>query len=86
MGNQYVFQTIDQRAKGQRAFSITSKSLLNKDIIATIEDAVKDLEKKEADTIRVKVSFTLQNSKTPKDSQPKDEHKPLKEFQADTQL
>ena len=67
-------------------FSITSTTIPNKDIIATIEDAVKDLEKKEADTIRVKVSFTLQNSKTPKDSQPKDEHKPLKEFQADTQL
>ena len=82
--------TKGQRAKGPSQlllnFSITSKSLLNKDIIATIEDAVKDLEKKEADTIRVKVNFTLQNSKTPKDSQPKDEHKPLKEFQADTQL
>ena len=35
-------------------FSITSKTLLNKDIIATIEDAVKDLEKEEADTIRAK--------------------------------
>ena len=34
--------------------SITSKTLSNKDIIATIEDAVKDLEKEEADTIRVK--------------------------------
>ena len=33
-------------------FSITSKTLPNKDIIATIEDAVKDLEKEEADTIR----------------------------------
>ena len=75
----------DHPAKGFN-FSITSKKLPGKDIIATIEDAVKDLEKKEADTIRVKVSFTLQNSKTPKDSQPKDEHKPLKEFQADTQL
>ena len=28
-------------------FSITSKTLPNKDIIATIEDAVKDLEKEE---------------------------------------
>ena len=35
-------------------FSITSKTLPNKDIIATIEDAVKDLEKEEADTIRAK--------------------------------
>ena len=46
-------------------FSITSKTLPNKDIIATVEDAVKDLEKEEADTIRVKVSLTLQNSKPP---------------------
>ena len=49
-------------------FSITSKTLPNKDIIATVEDAVKDLEKEEADTIRAKVSLTLQNSKPPKDN------------------
>ena len=42
---------IDLLAKGVN-FSITSKTLHNKDIIATIEDAVKDLEKEEADTIR----------------------------------
>ena len=40
-------------------FSITSKTLPNKDIIATIEDVVKDLEKEEADTIRSKVSLAL---------------------------
>ena len=34
------------------------------DIITTIIDSVKDLEKEEADTILAKVSFTLQNSKT----------------------
>ena len=45
--------------------SITSKTLANKDIIATIEDAVKDLEKEQTDTIRAKVSLTLQNSKLP---------------------
>ena len=39
-------------------FSITSKTLPNKDIIVTTEDAVKDLEKEEADTIRTKVSLT----------------------------
>ena len=43
-------------------FSITSKTLCNKGIIATVEDAVKDLQKEEADTIRAKVSLTL---KTP---------------------
>ena len=56
-------------------FSITSIALPNKDIIATIEDAVKDLEKEEADTIRAKVSLTLQNSKPPKDNVSKDERK-----------
>ena len=43
----------DLLAKGLN-FSITSKTLPNKDIIATVEDAVKDLEKEEADTIRAK--------------------------------
>ena len=40
-------------------FSITSKTLPNKDIIANIEDAVKDLEKEEAETIRAKVNLTF---------------------------
>ena len=31
--------------------------------MATTEDAVKDLEKEEADNIRAKVNLTLQNSK-----------------------
>ena len=42
--------------------------IFSKDIIATIENAVKDLEKEEADTIRANVSLTLQNSKPPKDN------------------
>ena len=67
----------DLLAKGLN-FSITSKTLPNKDIIATIEDAVKDLEKEETDTIRAKVSLTLQNFKPPKDSLCKDERKALK--------
>ena len=49
----------DLLAKGLN-FSITSKTLPNKDIIATVEDPVNDLEKEEADTIHAKVSFTLQ--------------------------
>ena len=52
-------------AKGLN-FSITSKTLPNKDIIATIKDPVKDLEKEEADTILAKLSLTIQNSKPPK--------------------
>ena len=50
-------------AKGLN-FSITSKTLPNKDIIANIEDTTKDLEKEEADMIRAKVSLTLQKFQT----------------------
>ena len=67
-------------------FSITSKALSNKDIITAIEDVVKDLEKEEVDTIRAKVSLTLQNSKPPKDNLSKDERKALKELQSDTSI
>ena len=75
----------DLLAKGLN-FSITSKRLLNKDIIATVEDTVKDLEKEEVDTIRGKVSRTLQNSKPSKDNLSKDERKALKELQSDTSI
>ena len=67
-------------------FSITSETLPNKDIIVTIEDAVKDLEEEQADTICPKISRTLQNSKPPKDNLPKDESKGLKELQSDTSI
>ena len=69
----------DLLAKGLN-FSITSKSLLHKDIIATIEDAVKDLEKEEAGTIRAKISLTLKGSKPPKENLSNDECKALKEL------
>ena len=36
-----------------------------------MEHAVKDLEKEEANTIRAKVSLTLQTSKAPKNNLPK---------------
>ena len=65
-------------------FSITSKTLPNKDIIATIEDAVKDLEKEEIDTIRAKISLISQNCKPPMDNLSKNERKALKELQSDT--
>ena len=71
-------------------FSITSKTLPNKDIIATIEGAVKDLEKEESDTIRAKVNLTLQKSKPTKNNLSKDERlkrslkKALKELQSHT--
>ena len=75
----------DLLAKGLN-FSITSKTLPHKDIIATVEDVVKNLEKEENDTIRAKVSFTLQNSKPPKDNLSKDECKSLTELQSDTSI
>ena len=46
-----------------------------KDVTATIEDAIKDLEKEDADTIRTKIRLSLQNSKPPKDHLSKDERK-----------
>ena len=49
-------------AKGLN-FLITSKIPLDKDIIATTEDAVKDLKKEEVDTIRAKISLKLRNFK-----------------------
>ena len=67
-------------------FSITSETLPNKDIIATIEDPVKDLEKEESDTIRAKVSLTLQNCKPTKDNLSKNERKALNELQSDKSI
>ena len=49
----------DFLAKGLN-FSIISKTLTNKEITATIEDAVKNLEKEEAATNRAKISLTFQ--------------------------
>ena len=66
-------------AKGLN-FSITSKTLPNKDIIATVEDAVEDLGKGEA----TKLSLKLQNFKPTKDNLSKDGHKALKKLQSDT--
>ena len=60
-------------------FSIASKTLPYKDIIATIEDEVKNLEKEQADTIRGKINLTVQNSKPPQDNLSNDECKTLKE-------
>ena len=67
-------------------FSIASKTLPNKDIMATIEDTVMDLEKGDADRIRAKISLTLQNAKPPKVKLSEDERKALKELQSDTSI
>ena len=68
---QLTYVKTDLLAKGLN-FSITFKTLPNKDIIATTEDTVKDLENEEADTICAKVSLTLQNFKPRKDNLSKD--------------
>ena len=82
---QLIYIETDLLAKGL-SISITSKTLPNKDIIAIIKDAVKDLEKEEVDTIRVKVSLPLQNFKPPKNDLTRDEHKALKELLSDTTI
>ena len=66
-------------------FSITFKTLPNKDIIVTI-DPVKDFEKEEADRIRTKISLILQNFKPPKDNLCKDEPKLWKNYNLVHQL
>ena len=71
---QLTHMETDLFAKGLN-FSITSKTVPNKDIIAAIEDAAKDLEKEDADTICVKISLTRQNSKPPQDFLSKDGRK-----------
>ena len=38
-------------------FLITSKTVPNKNITVTVEDALKELEKEEADTIQTKISL-----------------------------
>ena len=58
----------------------------NKNIIATIEDAVKDLEKEEADPIHAKISLIFQNYKLANNNLSKDEGNALKELEYDTSI
>ena len=67
-------------------FSITSKTLSNKDITATIEDAVNDLVKEEAGMIPAKESLRLRNSKPPKNNLSRDKRKALKELQSSSSI
>ena len=75
----------DHLVKGLN-FSVTSKTLPNKDIIATNENAVNDLEKDDADTICAKISLTLQNFKLPKDTSPRINANPWKNYSLIHQL
>ena len=54
--------------------------------MAALEDAVKNFEKEEADTIRAKISLTFQNSKPPKNKLSKDELQALRGLQFDTPI
>lgn len=49
-------------------FCTTPASIPKKGIVAKVEEAIKDLRKEEADTVRAKKSHTLQKSNTPKDN------------------
>ena len=66
--------------------ALTSQLLLkkqpNKNIIASIEDAIKDFVIEEADTIAAKINLPLQISKPLKNDPSKDERKDLKELQS----
>ena len=72
----------DLLAKGLN-FSITSNTLPNGDTIVTLADVVNDLKKEKTDPIRAKISLALQNSKSSKDNQSKDEPTILKKIQSD---
>ena len=65
-------------------FSITLETLPKKNIIATLEDAVKDLEKEEVDPIHAKINLIFQNFKLAKNNLSKDEGNALKELESDT--
>ena len=58
----------------------------SKDIIATIEHALKDLEKEEADTVCTKIILTFENSKPPQDKLSKNKCKALKALKCDTSI
>ena len=64
-------------------FSITPKSVPMKEIISKVEGSLKTLNKVEGDTIRAKVSLTLQKAKLPKDNLSKAERASLKNLRDD---
>ena len=47
---------------------------------------MKDVQKEEADTIRAKISLTLQNSKPPEENLSKDQRKSLEKLQFDLSI
>ena len=75
-------QEKDLLAKGMN-FCLTPTTVPKKEIIARVEDAIKNLPIEEADTVSAKVSLTLQATKTPKDNLSKQKCTTLKALKAD---
>ena len=92
-GNELLIYPKDNKPKLKSIFLLRAVSFqlcqdyfLNEDIVATIKDAVKDIEKEETDTFCAKASLTLQNTKIPKYYFSKNERKALKDLQLDTSI
>ena len=64
-------------------YCLTPTSLPTNEIVANVEQAIKALPKEQADTIRAKVSLTLQNAKIPEDNLSKQERISLTKLQKD---
>ena len=71
--------------KGMK-FSITENKIPKDEIISKVESSLKGIEKVEADTIRAKVSLTLQQAKAPKDNLSAYERRALKELKNDDSI
>lgn len=67
-------------------FSVVPKRIPSTDIVAKVEQAIKAFPKDEADTIRAKVSLTIQNTKSPKDNLDKPERIALNELRKDDSI
>ena len=63
MSSGQLFQIKTDLFKRSLNVFITSKTLPDKDIIATTKDVVKNVEKEQTVTIRVKIDITHQDSK-----------------------
>ena len=72
-------------SKGMK-FSITQNKIPKDEIISKVESSLKGIERSEADTIRAKVSLTLQQAKTPKDNLTINERRALKELKNDDSI
>ena len=84
-GNVLSEQENSLLSKGMN-FSITPKIVPMKEIISKVEGSLKTLNKVEGDTIRAKVSLTLQKAKLPKDNLSQAERASLKNLKDDVAI